>query len=103
VETDHGKEIPYRYFSVQKEMEPYRSEKITTGIQEKSCCQAERIDLTEGFYDIAWGNLGKENCDKKQGDNGRGDFYQRTPVCMKKRFLHQSLLAISVSYPFLPA
>jgi hypothetical protein len=83
VETDHGKEIQYRYFPVQKVIEPYRPEKITSGIQKKSCNQAEQIDLGEGFYDISRGNLRKENGNEKKGDNNRGDFYQRTPIYRK--------------------
>jgi hypothetical protein len=66
VETGNWKEILFRYFSFQKVLEPGRPEKITSGIQEKSCNQAKWIDLRVGFYDIARRNLRKEIGNKKK-------------------------------------
>ena len=83
MDTDHRKQICYRYFFFEQVIEPDRSENIAPDIQEKSCDKGERIDLVQGFYDISRGNLCEENGNKKKGDNNRDDFYKRVPVPMR--------------------
>jgi hypothetical protein len=84
METNNCNQIFYRYFFVQQVIEPHRSENITSDIKEKSRNKVKWIDLVQDFYDIAGGNLRKENSDKKKGDNDRGDFYKCMPTYVRK-------------------